>query len=273
MDDQKYLQARNCITNYCFYPRTAATQLVERMTQGEVEQILRVADPVDKPADEKKVGIDKILADCQKRWEKEASQRASRVMEQQKTLHAAEQVPAGEPIEELDPADHLMTFILSEETLEELGVLIVDVSDDTLDKVARFAVQLKEACDLVRAGRKPIDEPSGPNGVADQDASEATPQTNPEEPPANPTSPQETSGAQASVDSDPSPESDPPPSTPETPGVETESSAPAPAESAGPAAAAPETPAPAPSPGTVTPAQVVPGPANPPRPDKPNEVA
>ena len=47
MSDQLKLQARNCLTNFCAYPRTVATKLVERMQAGEIEKIVQAGSPAE----------------------------------------------------------------------------------------------------------------------------------------------------------------------------------------------------------------------------------
>lgn len=96
MDEQRKIQARNCISQYCFYPRTSANELVDRMNQGEIEKILRVCDPVDKKPEDKQKEVHAILDACKDRWEGEAKEKAEAVMKEQSVLHAAQRAPAAD---------------------------------------------------------------------------------------------------------------------------------------------------------------------------------
>lgn len=88
--DQKQTQARNVLSNVCHFPRTQAKELVGKMNAGEVERIIRAQQPGQTPAEEL-AEVQKVLADCEKRWETAAAAAAGEVMKNQATIHTANQ--------------------------------------------------------------------------------------------------------------------------------------------------------------------------------------
>ncbi len=89
MDVQHVMQARNCIANYCFYPRPQANQLVDKMTDAELQAVLDIGNKIEMPDEAKKAEIDKILLGFVARLEGEAQSSAQEIMQAQKVLHAA----------------------------------------------------------------------------------------------------------------------------------------------------------------------------------------
>ena len=88
MDDQHKTQARNCIANYCSYPRTTANELVAKMTDEELQSVLDVGNQIQLPDAEKQKAIGEILDQFTKRLEGAARAEAQGVMKEQKHLHA-----------------------------------------------------------------------------------------------------------------------------------------------------------------------------------------